>query len=138
MALRSVKMKNGMKITLSASMDNVDRIADVVKRYLHDVDMSRASFKIVLGIREALLNAVKHGSLENRKKNVVCEIMKTDTELTIRVEDDGDGFEWERYLLSETLSAEETGRGIHIMKKYFESISYSDKGNIITLKSGSF
>jgi serine/threonine-protein kinase RsbW len=134
MAIRVLSNNNGIKIILPASLYNIDRAAEEIKKYLEDTDMSRRTFNIVLGIREALLNAVKHGSLDDEKKNVICELRKDRKGLTIRVEDEGEGFEWKKYLLKKISSKEHSGRGIAIMKECFKTVEYSKKGNRLTLK----
>jgi serine/threonine-protein kinase RsbW len=136
MAIRVCNGKKGIKIILSATLDNVDRAADEIKGYLGNTGMSRISFNIVLGIREALINAVKHGSLGDEGKNVICELKCAGKGLTISVEDEGEGFEWSKYLLKKISSRGETGRGIAIMKECFKSMEYSEKGNRLTLKVG--
>lgn len=137
MAIKVLSNNKGIKIILPATLYNIDKAAEEIKKYLEDTGMSRMTFNIVLGIREALINAVKHGSLGDERKNVICELRKVGKELTIRVEDEGEGFEWRKYMLKKISSTEHSGRGIAIMKEYFKTMEYSEKGNRLTLKIGS-
>lgn len=113
-------------------------------------------------IYEAIFNAIEHGNLHivyNQKKNWIKEgiykeklfsLMKEDyamnskiyvtstlenNSLTTIIEDEGYGFNPEKQLTLQGKDelVRENGRGLILIKSYFDSISYNKKGNKVTL-----
>ena len=124
---------NHLTITFSAQLEHVDRAADETKRFLASFGLDRQSFNVTLGLREALNNAVMRGCNKNRKKNVTYNLRYETDRLIMEVEDEGDGFDWQRYLGKEPPVLAESGRGLPIMEQYFEMIWFNEKGNKVVL-----
>lgn len=118
---------------------------------------------LALGIHEMVLNAIEHGNFgitseeksaafENRTFQRLLEDRQSDPQLAARlvtieyefdgekvvyaIEDEGDGFDWRTVIAREEpedlLSS--NGRGILISRYVFDSITYNDKGNRVTLE----
>lgn len=111
---------------------------------------------------EVLMNSIEHGNLnilyktkkEWLKKGIykdkMSKLLKSDKAkntkvyitlkiengiITIKVEDEGMGFDPEvqmRNLIKDGF-ARENGRGMIIIKSYFDEVKYNKKGNVITL-----
>jgi anti-sigma regulatory factor (Ser/Thr protein kinase) len=125
---------DGFQISFSATLENVDRVADATKRFLSRVDAGAHTFGMILALREGLTNAVVEGSHLNADKTVFCSLLLDGDSLVVEIEDGGDGFDW-RGCLPEVPSAHfESGRGLAIMKRYCETVAYNDKGNKLILK----
>ena len=76
MSITVNRSKKGVKIILSASLDDVDKAAKEIKSELKGICISKKTFEIVLGIREALNNAVKHGSKGDNNKKIFLRMLK--------------------------------------------------------------
>lgn len=116
---------------------------------------------IALGLSELMINAVEHGNLGisydekselhangNWEKEIehrlddpqfadrVVKLYydKTESKVSFRVVDQGDGFDWEKYIEPDPARAFDShGRGIPMAKMIsFDSIEYHGKGNIVT------
>lgn len=111
----------------------------------------------IVGISELLINAVEHGNLgityeektklqvenqwipeierrlsleENKNKFVSVDFTRLDTELHIRVTDEGQGFDWHKFVQPAEKSSITHGRGIPIAKNVaFSKLQYFGKGN---------
>lgn len=112
------------------------------------------------GLTELLVNAVEHGNLnisyeekkrlrlenaweeailerqampEYRERQVQVRVKRHADRLVFTVADEGDGFDWHRYLDFEPeRMADPNGRGIAMARMLsFASIEYSDKGNTV-------
>ncbi len=121
----------------------------------------------VVGLSELLINAVEHGNLgityeeksrlnsdgswqqevnrrlaleENRRKRVRVEFERVDGEISVRILDEGTGFDWTRYLEIDPRRAFDThGRGIAMANKFsFSRMEYCGCGNevIAVVRSG--
>jgi serine/threonine-protein kinase RsbW len=116
-------------------LENLDRVCEEVKKMSTENGFARSSFVIQLLLREILNNAVLHGSKGNPEKRVKCQVSWDDNNgMKIAGEDQGDGFEWRRYVGRKVSSHTSSGRGIAIMKQYGKEIRFNRKGNKIVVK----
>jgi serine/threonine-protein kinase RsbW len=126
-------MAAGVRIAMSAQLDNIDQVCHHVAIYLSEQQLSGLAFDIQLGIREALANAIKHGAQNDPTKQVIFQINKQEKELVIMVKDDGRGF------VPSTSNAHEEnhllccGRGLTIMHHYFDKVTFNEQGNELEL-----
>lgn len=122
----------------------------------------------IVGISELLINAIEHGNLaitsdekadlqrrniwleeierrlslpEYKDKLVEVEYTRTQTEIQIKVSDQGDGFDWQTFetekLNNQSLDPKSLlashGRGIMMAKALvFKKLEYSGRGNVVT------
>lgn len=114
--------------------------------------------KVITGIHALCLNAIEHGNCEigyERKSELIAEnrwsqeieermnkapyndrvaelvITKKDDGTYIIVNDQGPGFEWEKFIdMDPTRAGKEHGRGIAISKSLsFDKLTFNEKGN---------
>lgn len=106
---------------------------------------------------ELLVNAVEHGNLgisfeeksqlllegkweeeieyrenlpKNRSKHVDVDVNRTDDEIYVKITDQGEGFDWKKYLnLDHTRAHKVNGRGIYLASLEFDSLEFSSTGN---------
>lgn len=136
----------------------IEEICSEVKKYIpnNELDLFAAA------LYEVIMNAIEHGNLhilyetkkEWLKKNIynkkLKELLKTDkaketnveitlkieeTIISINVKDKGDGFnpKQEAKKINNDGFARESGRGIMMIKSYFDEVKFNKKGNAITL-----
>ncbi len=135
------KTTDSISFTFSSTMKNVDGICEKTIRFLESAIMGiqEQLFAINLVLREGLTNAVRHGNVNNPEKLVMFDLFVTDrSSIKIVIEDQGNGFDWENYKNGKFPGHEEHGRGIIIMKTYFNKYSYNKKGNILYLEKSLF
>jgi sigma-B regulation protein RsbU (phosphoserine phosphatase) len=124
----------GMELDFSATLEDIDMVVEKTKEFLRRNGVRDQAFDILVGVREALVNAVIHGNYGDKEKSVSFRIRRNDDCLVIRVKDEGKGFDWKMCLEKVLPSKEESGRGLTIMKNIFSAMRYNKKGNILTLK----
>ncbi len=93
---------------------------------------SHVAFACELLLREALNNAVFHGS-HNEGATVDCTIRAKRGRILILVQDEGSGFDWRPVLHRETHPSEPGGRGLEIYRKYANLVRFNEKGNAVAL-----
>ena len=125
--------QQGLQVRFSASFDNIDAVCSDVELLLVQQSLNEHLFEVLLGARECLNNAVKHGSQLDETKEVAFQIRLLNQELVLIVTDEGDGFDHREALLQCDISAE-SGRGICILNNYYEDVCYNHKGNEVVLK----
>ncbi len=115
-------------LVLSSSFANIE----IAERALVDL-CGQAGFSgddcywLVTALREAMANAIRHGNRQDPERSVLVDYRIHDDEVTIRVEDEGDGFDLEAipdptdpdYLLRPS------GRGIFYMRQFMTRVEFS-------------
>jgi serine/threonine-protein kinase RsbW len=105
-----------------ASVDHAEELASGVAQLagFDDDDL----MKIGLAVREAMVNAVVHGNRYNEKKKVRFSVIKNVERLTVRVADEGEGFDFEH--LPDPLAPENLlracGRGIFLIRSFMDEL----------------
>ena len=94
-----------------------------------------SAFSIKLAMEEAVVNAIKHGNHFDEDKCVLLRYAFNGERLHLVVRDEGPGFDY-RHLPDPTDPehlALPYGRGIMLMNAYMDRVTYSRKGNEVTL-----
>lgn len=99
-------------------------------------------FDIRVILSELLQNAIRHGNAMDSRKKVRVDVWLQDNRvLLISVADQGQGFDVQHIIGRRTksiggdsLSMDESGRGLLIVQNLCDDIQFSPKGNTITVK----
>ena len=95
----------------------------------------RDCFGVRLSLEEAMVNAIKHGNRmePDKKVRIVCEL--TADEITVVIEDQGDGFKLEEVPdpTDDDNLDKPGGRGIMLIRSFMNGFAYNDKGNQVTM-----
>ena len=128
---RSTRFDCELRITLPATIPAIEEFFLEFQRRSQALLQARNCFAAELLVREALTNAVMHGSLADPGKSVRCTLRLRGNSLFISVADDGDGFDWRAG--STTASTDCSGRGLEILRLYADRVRFSGKGNVVTM-----
>lgn len=92
--------------------------------------------KILVATLEAVNNAITHGNKFNPLKSVFVEIKVERNEMEVTVTDEGTGFN--PSTIPDPTKPENieelSGRGVFLMTKLADAISFNEKGNSVTMK----
>lgn len=117
-------------------MTNLRIIENAVDEITSAVGVNQDNYgKILVATLEAVNNAITHGNKANPQKMVDVEITFDKNEMKITVTDEGPGFNPASIpdpTLPENIE-ELSGRGVFLMKKLADSISFNEKGNSVTM-----
>ncbi|NQU63971.1 MAG: ATP-binding protein [SAR324 cluster bacterium] len=127
------KLKHGFTVNFSASFEGIDSVCLDIKQFMSENGFDSSSFDTLLGVREALTNAVLHGSKMDSNRDVSFSIEADAKRLLIRVTDSGSGFDWREAEKKVALSTDTHGRGIRILGQYFDSYRFNEIGNEVEL-----
>jgi serine/threonine-protein kinase RsbW len=130
------KADDSIRFTFSSTMINIDDVVEQTSLYLQQKSNSIATdlFSVNLVLREALTNAVRHGNQGDSRQNVRFVLTIVNNEyMELVIEDEGEGFDWKELKTQSLGEDEDHGRGLIIMKTYFNKVSYNDRGNILYL-----
>jgi len=136
-ALRSVsfvELRQSLPSQVAIISPFVDQLMRFIARF-RAADESELEIEVVL--REALANAIVHGNQENLRKRVYITCRCTmDGEVSITVEDEGQGFDCEAILDPSTPENRllTHGRGICLMKALMDEVRFERGGAVVYMR----
>ena len=106
------------------------QLSDFVDLLLEPIKSSQYSYRIKLGLHEALINAVTHGNKLDPHKSIRVRRIITPNWCVWQIQDQGKGLEIKKrvYKLPKDISSF-NGRGLYIINECFDDIRWSNKGN---------
>ena len=122
-----------IEIDFGAGVAAIDRACADVRAFLEAQRLSSScAFELTLVLREALANAVVHGSAQGEP--VRLAVTFAGDEVSIAVQDGGPGFDWRRHGGAVPPPEVTSGRGLSIMKSYADEVSFNERGNAVYLR----
>ena len=108
---------------LDSNLESVEKAEEMVLGIARGLGFDEDDLhRISVALRESVVNAVVHGNRYNANKKVHLSVEASRGELTIRVADEGDGFDV--CALPDPLAAEnlmrQSGRGILLMQAFVD------------------
>lgn len=117
-----------VRLEFTSAFDMLDFV-QVVSDYLtQSVSLDEdASYRVGIAIRESVANAIKHGNRNDATKRVFVEFETTPTaaqELSIRVRDQGEGFDPDTAAnpLAPENMLKASGRGIFLIRTFMDDV----------------
>ncbi len=90
---------------------------------------------IMISVTESVNNAITHGNRQDKSKNVSISLHISDGRLTFRIEDEGNGFDYQN--LPDPTAPENLekprGRGIFLMKHLADEVVFAEEGRVVEL-----
>ncbi len=116
-----------VRMSLSSRFENIEMAQHLCGKLLDEEKLpDETRHWILMALREALANAIKHGNAEDRAKRVHLEMDVRERVLRIRIRDEGGGFDPEK--VENPLAPENrfktSGRGIFYMKTFMDEVRF--------------
>lgn len=95
----------------------------------------RDEFCVRLALEEALTNAIRHGNKLDPQKKVYVRSTVRGKQITIEIEDEGDGFDPGAVPDPTTpeFIGRPNGRGVLLINSFMDEITYNKKGNRVVM-----
>ncbi|MBK6283360.1 MAG: ATP-binding protein [Draconibacterium sp.] len=124
-------------LVIKSDVTELKKVEDFLINIFNEYKLEKKYFnKIYLCISEAVLNSIQHGNKNDLDKEVSIILDCNDEEISIKIEDEGDGFDFKNLqnpILKENIN-KESGRGIFIIKNLTDTIEFNEKGNQVQFK----
>jgi len=124
---------NYMKFEFSATYPFMEKMCSEVENFTINHNLDNNKFTLLLCIREAVTNSIKHGSKNDSTKNIIVTINYKKNNINVIVKDEGIGFDWKNHISKPSENLIPGGRGLVIMDKYCSQKKYNNKGNQVEL-----
>jgi serine/threonine-protein kinase RsbW len=127
-------------MSLSSRFENIEMVQHLCSKLLEGREVPEETRHwILMAVREAVANAIKHGNRMDLSKNVHVEMDVVADTLAIFIRDEGEGFE--PTAVGDPLAPENrlktSGRGIFYMRTFMDEVRFRrhpDGGMEIVLK----
>ncbi len=108
---------------LDSTLDSVDSAEALAMGAARAAGLSEEELqKIAMAVRESMVNAVVHGNRYSAHKKVRLTIASRPERLTVKIADEGEGFDYDR--LPDPLAPENllrsSGRGIFLIRAFMD------------------
>jgi serine/threonine-protein kinase RsbW len=124
-------------LKIESKMANLRLIENAIDEITSSLGINQDNYgKILVATLEAVNNAITHGNKFNPEKMVLIEITVENDEMVVTVTDEGPGFNPTNIpdpTRPENIE-ELSGRGVFLMTKLADAISFNEKGNSVTMK----
>jgi serine/threonine-protein kinase RsbW len=132
-----VELRQSLPSQIAIISPFVDQMMHFIARF-RNVDGSELNIEMAL--HEALVNAIVHGNQQDPRKrvSVACRCT-TDGEVSITVQDEGQGFDSEA--VPDPTAPENRllthGRGIYLMKTLMDEVRFDQGGAVVYMRKAS-
>jgi len=124
---------DGRRIRFSANLSLLDRAVDETVAFLRTRNATGRLFEVQLLLREALVNAVRHGSRLDPGRTVSLEVATAPDRLHLVIADQGPGFDWRARMADKPSPTATRGRGLCILALYADELAFNEAGNAVRL-----
>ncbi len=104
-----------------------------VEKFSNQKKFEKRNFALLLCVREALTNAIRHGCKNDMKKKVNLTLSYINEAMIIQVEDDGSGYNHKEEKSRKKNYLQTEGRGLSIINIYSDSYEFNESGNKIKI-----
>ena len=121
-------MKETLEISITSRYANIDSVSSAARSFVKRMGFDEDTTGWVeLAVREALINAIRHGNKEDSEKKVEIKFIAKDEVFTALIRDHGNGFDPDS--LPSPVDPQNllnpTGRGIFLMRSLMDDVRYS-------------
>jgi serine/threonine-protein kinase RsbW len=125
------------ELTLKSDPKQIYEVEFFVKNFAQVLEIDENIYpNILISVTEAVNNAIIHGNQKNINKEVNIKFSKSNKILTIRVSDQGDGFDPEDIpdpTLAENLE-KLGGRGVFLIQQLSDMVNYKNNGRTVEMQ----
>lgn len=115
-------------LEIESDSRNLITVEEFINYFAVELNLSEDKINgLLLAVTEATTNAIKHGNKNNRNKLVIIDVTYDSEYLTIKVKDQGEGFnptEIPDPTHPDNL-LKDSGRGVYLMKIYMDEIEFN-------------
>ncbi len=127
---------NKISIEIPSLSENIRMIESFIdnarEKYHLDDDIYG---NIMIAVTEAVNNAIRHGNKSNSSKNVSLTLSLAEGLIKFKIEDEGNGFDYDS--LPDPTAPENIekpgGRGIFLMKHLADEVAFNERGKVVEL-----
>jgi serine/threonine-protein kinase RsbW len=127
---------NNIRIEIPSLSENIRMIESFIDNAKEKFHLNDDIYgNIMIAVTEAVNNAIKHGNKSQSNKNVTLALSLESGLIKFKVEDEGNGFDFQN--LPDPTAPENLekpgGRGIFLMKHLSDEVDFKESGRVVEL-----
>jgi len=124
------------KLTIPSNLTSLVLVESLIDRVCNTIHVNEDVYgNVLIGVTEAVNNAIIHGNLYSDSKSVLIEVSEDNQSFYFRISDEGLGFDYLN--LPDPTAPEniekENGRGIFLINNLADDLVYTDNGRVATI-----
>lgn len=126
-----------MILKISSDTLQLEIVEDFVNKIFNNFEVKRELFiKVLVCVNEAVVNSISHGNKYSNEKMVIIKCFNHGDYLEFKIEDEGEGFDFNDIPDPTTKEniKKETGRGIFLIRNISDHLSFRNAGKIIEFR----
>jgi serine/threonine-protein kinase RsbW len=126
-AVRPSRKSGPIRMSLSSRFENIEMVQHLCSKLLEGRDVPEETRHwILMALREALANAIKHGNRQDLSKHIHLEMDVVSDTLVIAIRDEGAGFDPENVVdpLAPENRLKTSGRGLFYMRTFMDDVRF--------------
>lgn len=137
MTHEELTMEKEQNLSFASKTENISLVEKLIDQICADFKVSEDHYgNMLVALTEAVNNAILHGNKSNPNKQIDVNFMpQGSNQLTFRIKDQGDGFDFDS--LPDPTNPENlekpNGRGVFLMRHLADKVEFSDNGSAVTL-----
>ena len=130
------RMKNSISLKIPSLIHNIRVVESFIDNAQDKFNFNDDIYgNIMIAVTESVNNAIQHGNLNNKDKNVHLTLDINDSNICFTIKDEGKGFNYQN--IPDPLAPENIenigGRGIFLIKQLADEVKFSEKGEVIQM-----
>lgn len=124
------------KIEIPSDIEYIKKVSKEILRHLQHLKIDKSiQFDIRLVVEEAVRNGIEHGNNYNKHLPITVSYTLDKDKIEIEVEDRGKGFDLKKVPDPRTKAQimKEGGRGVFLIYKLMDKVTYNKKGNKVSM-----
>jgi serine/threonine-protein kinase RsbW len=124
------------ELTIKSVSENLRKVEKFVDEIASELSLTDSVYgNLLIATLEAANNAIVHGNKGIEEKVVAILLIKDNDNIILRVQDQGNGFDYDN--IPDPTAPENlekiNGRGVFLMKKLSDKIEFFERGKIVQL-----
>jgi serine/threonine-protein kinase RsbW len=126
----TLKGPRSFELTIPSRLEEMEAVHELIAEAVREYKLSdELAHWIELTINESMINAIQHGNKSDPAKNATLKISSTGDSIEIIVEDQGNGFTFDK-IADPTDTAnllKPSGRGILIIRSFMDEVDLTER-----------
>lgn len=130
-------LKMEKSILIESKIENINKIEKIIDEVSEKARINSEVYgKMLIATVEAVNNSIVHGNKEDESKNVKVDFKIEENYISIFIEDEGPGFNFDNVPDPTTPDNIENihGRGVYLMKHLADEVVFHGRGNRVEIK----
>lgn len=127
-------IENNQNLRFPSDITNLHYIEKFVEQVCDEFNINTTYYgNILIAITEAVENAIKHGNNGDPEKHVEIFFQYDNSEIKFIIQDEGEGFSFDKIPDPTEINGDEKGRGIYLIKTLADNVVFSNNGSSLEI-----